>query len=115
MVDAFAPFAARHPEALLRIAGDGDLRPDVEARIQAHQLHGRVQLLGLVDHSTVLQEMAWSDAFILIGYDEPFATVFSEAMAAGRPIITASDGGINDVLINHVHGIAVPPRDTYAA
>jgi glycosyltransferase involved in cell wall biosynthesis len=115
LIDAFAPVAARHPEALLRIAGDGALRPAVEARIRAHQLQDRVQLLGLVDHATVLEEMTWSDAFVLIGYDEPFATVFSEAMAAGKPIITASDGGINDVFIDQVHGLAVPPRNTSAA
>jgi glycosyltransferase involved in cell wall biosynthesis len=115
LIDAFAPVAACHPEALLRIAGDGALRPAVEARIRAHQLQDRVQLLGLVDHATVLQEMAWSDAFVLIGYDEPFGVVFSEAMAAGKPIIAASDGGINDVFIDQVHGLAVPPRDIGAA
>ena len=115
LIDAFASVATRHPEALLRIAGDGALRPVVEARISAHQLQDRVQLLGLVGHEAVLQEMAWSDAFVLIGYEEPFATVFSEAMAAGKPIITASDGGINDVFIDQVHGLAVPPRNVSAA
>jgi glycosyltransferase involved in cell wall biosynthesis len=115
LIEAFAPVAARHPEAVLRIAGNGALRPLVEAKVSELRLQDRVQLLGMVDHATVLQEMAWSDAFVLIGYDEPFATVFSEAMSAAKPIITASDGGINDVFVSQTHGLAVPPRDVPAA
>jgi glycosyltransferase involved in cell wall biosynthesis len=115
LIDAFAPVAAQHENAVLRIAGDGLRRPDVEARIRAHRLEGRVELLGFHPHSAVLQEMVWSDLFALIGWDEPFATVFSEAFSAGRPVVCCNDGGINDVLENGVHGVTVPPRNVHAA
>jgi glycosyltransferase involved in cell wall biosynthesis len=115
LIDAFAPVAAEHPKAVLRIAGDGVQRPEVEARIRAHGLQGRVELLGFQPHSAVLQEMVWSDLFALIGWDEPFATVFSEAFSAGKPVVCCNDGGINDVLENGVHGLTVPPRDPRVA
>jgi glycosyltransferase involved in cell wall biosynthesis len=114
LIDAFAQIAGRRPEAVLRIAGDGAQRPNVEHRIREHGLEGRVHLLGFVPHEQVLQEMVWSDIFALTGWDEPFATVYSEAMSAGKPVICCSDGGITDVLENGVHGVTVPPRDPAA-
>jgi glycosyltransferase involved in cell wall biosynthesis len=115
LVEAFAPVAARHPQAVLRIAGDGATRPQVIQAIDRHNLQGRVILLGKLDHSAVLQEMVWSDFFALVGWNEPFATVFSEAASAGKPIVCANDGGFADVLEDGVHGFAVPPRNAAAA
>jgi glycosyltransferase involved in cell wall biosynthesis len=115
LIEAFARIAAQFPEAVLRIAGDGDERPRVDEAIRRFGLQDRVQLLGFLPHASVLQEMCWCDAFVLIGWDEPFATVFSEAMAAGKPVICCNDGGITDVLQNEVHGLTVPPRNVAAA
>jgi glycosyltransferase involved in cell wall biosynthesis len=110
LIEAFGTIAARHPNALLRIAGDGAERGKIEATIRAGGLGERVQLLGKVPREVVLQEMVWSDGFALVGWDEPFATVFIEAMGAGKPILCASDGGITDVVRDGVHGWIIPPR-----
>ena len=115
LIEAFAEIARSHPEAILRIAGDGEERALVEETIRRHGLHGHVSLLGFRPHAEVMQEMVWSDIFALIGWDEPFATVYVEAMAAGKPIICCSDGGITDVLKDGIHGLTVPPHDTSAA
>jgi glycosyltransferase involved in cell wall biosynthesis len=72
-------------------------------------------MLGNVPHELILQEMVWSDLFMLIGWDEPFATVFLEAMSAAKPIICCNDGGICDVMEDGVQGLAVPPKDVPAA
>ncbi len=115
LVEAFGRIAGRNPDAVLRIAGDGAQRSLIEAAIRAANLQERVQLLGKVAHDVVLQEMVWSDAFALIGWDEPFATVFVEAMSAGKPIICANDGGITDVVRDGVHGRAIVPKSVDAA
>ncbi|HWH11939.1 MAG TPA: glycosyltransferase [Solirubrobacteraceae bacterium] len=111
LVRAFAAVAADHPDAILRIIGDGEDRPGVEREIAAGGLADRVFLLGHQAHEVVLQEMVWCDAFALVGRAEPCATVYMEAMAAGKPLLVASDGGINDVIRDGVHGLAVPPGD----
>lgn len=111
LVEAFARVAGEHPSAVLRIAGDGERRPQIEAAIARSGVGDRVQLLGRLPHAQVIQEMAWSDAFALIGWDEPFATVFIEAMGCGRPIVTASDGGINDVVEHEREALVVRPHD----
>jgi glycosyltransferase involved in cell wall biosynthesis len=115
LVEAFARVAPRFPDAILRIAGDGEQRPQVEECIRRFGLQERVQLLGFQPRTIVLQEMCQCDAFVLIGWDEPFATVYLEALAAGKPVICCNDGGITDVLQNEVHGLTVPPRDVEAA
>jgi glycosyltransferase involved in cell wall biosynthesis len=115
LIEAFARICAKHPNAVLRIAGDGEDRALVHEAIRRHGLGERVTLLGFKSHDEVMQEMVWSDIFALIGWDEPFATVYVEAMAAGKPILCCSDGGITDVLHDGVHGLTVPPRDTAAA
>jgi glycosyltransferase involved in cell wall biosynthesis len=115
LVCAFAEAASSYPEAVLRIAGDGEDRPAVEAAIADTGFGERVQLLGMQPHERVLQEIVWSDVFALVGWEEPFATAYVEAMAAGRPIVFTEDGGIGDLARDGVHGLAVPPRDAAAA
>jgi glycosyltransferase involved in cell wall biosynthesis len=115
LVEAFARVAPHFPDAVLRIAGDGPQRKQVESTIRAHGLGSRVQLTGLLPRSGVQQELAWCDMFALIGWNEPFATVLIEASAAGKPMIVASDGGFMDVFRPGVHGVAVTPRSADAA
>jgi glycosyltransferase involved in cell wall biosynthesis len=115
LIEAFSKVGPRHPSAVLRIGGDGPDRGEIEATIARLGMADRVTLLGLLPQERIFQEMAWCDAFPLISWNEPFATVFIEAMGAGKPIVTASDGGINDVVQDRVHGMVVPPKDCSAA
>jgi glycosyltransferase involved in cell wall biosynthesis len=114
LITAFAPVARNYPNVVLRIAGDGPERSLVEARIREHQLVDRVTLLGFRSHHEVLQEMVWSDIFALVSRSEPFATVYTEALSAGKPIVCCSDGGISDVVRDHQEALIVSPGDTTA-
>jgi glycosyltransferase involved in cell wall biosynthesis len=115
LIEAFAQVAVAHPGARLRIAGDGPERPQVEERIARHGLQERVELLGFVDPDRVLAEMHQADVFALLSRDEPFATVYCEAMAARLPIVCTADGGITDAVRDGVHGRVVGPNDSTAA
>jgi glycosyltransferase involved in cell wall biosynthesis len=114
LVEAFHRIAAKHPDAILRIVGDGPEKMKIKKTIDRLNLHQSVQMMGRKPHAAVLQEMAWADCFALVGWDEPFATVFLEAMAAGKPILCCNDGGINDVIQDGVQGYTVPPKDLAA-
>jgi len=115
LVEAFARVAARHPRAVLRIAGEGEDRPALEAAVDASGVAERICLLGRMQHRRVLQELAWADVFALIGWDEPLAVAFLEAMAAGTPVLACNDGGIAHVVRNGAEALLVPPRDVDAA
>lgn len=115
LVRAFARVADKHPDAVLRIVGDGEYRPQVEEAIRETGLGNRVQLVGALPHRELLQEMVWSDVFALLSWNEAFGVVFVEASAAGKPIVWTTDVGAADVLRDGVHGRCVPPRDEAAA
>jgi glycosyltransferase involved in cell wall biosynthesis len=66
LAEAFARISKQFPDVVLRIAGDGPDRASLEKLVQHKDLNGRLQLLGFLPHETVLQEMCWSDAFVLI-------------------------------------------------
>lgn len=114
LVEAFARVAAKYPAAILRIVGSGPDEGKIRQKISDCSLGDRVHLVGRKPHAEVLQEMIWADCFALVGWDEPFATVYLEAMAAAKAVICCNDGGINDVIQSGVHGICVPPKDIEA-
>jgi glycosyltransferase involved in cell wall biosynthesis len=114
LVRAFHQVSSQHSDAVLRIVGSGPDEAAIRATIAELNLGDRVQMMGRKPHAEVLQEMVWADCFTLVGWDEPFATVYLEAMAAGKPVICCSDGGITDVLQDGVHGYTVPPKSVDA-
>ncbi|NET48524.1 MAG: glycosyltransferase family 4 protein [Merismopedia sp. SIO2A8] len=114
LIKAFHHIVHHHPDAVLRIIGSGPEQDTIEQTISQLHLKQQVQLVGRKPHDEVLQEMAWADCFALVGWDEPFATVYLEAMAAGQPILCCQDGGIMDVIQHEVHGLTVPPKDRAA-
>lgn len=115
LIEAFSRVMHDFPQAVLRIVGDGPDRPAIELAMLTHRVGQRVQLIGRLTHAQVLQEMAWCDAFALIGWDEPFATVFIEAMGSGKALLCCNDGGINDVIVHEQHALTVAPKDVNAA
>jgi glycosyltransferase involved in cell wall biosynthesis len=111
LVESFDQIAGRYPNALLVIAGDGEDKLAIVAAAEKATHRKQIMLRGALGHRDVLQHMLWCDVFAHIGINEPFATVFSEAMMAGKPIIFATDGGITDVAIDGLHGLSVLPGD----
>jgi glycosyltransferase involved in cell wall biosynthesis len=132
LIQAFNLVAGKYPNVVLRIFGDGPDRLKIEQARFLSPFKDRIELLGKVGHKEVLQQMKTADIFALIGWREPFATVFLEAMAVGLPIIACNDGGIAEVIAGvelpdaldtrpstlvppHANGILVPPKDIHAA
>ena len=111
LLEAWKRVHARHPEARLRIAGDG---PD---RAALHQLRDRlglassVEFLGYVAPDRIQTEMAAARLFVLASWNETFGVVFLEAAACGTPCIWARNAGVADVLEDGVHGLATVPHD----
>ena len=133
LIQAFNLVAKNYPNVVLRIFGDGPDRIKVEQARDASPFKDRIKMLGKVSHAEVLQQMQEADVFALIGWREPFATVFLEAMAAGLPVIACNDGGIAEVIQSadvdapaldsgrstfdapQPNGLLVPPMDIPAA
>jgi glycosyltransferase involved in cell wall biosynthesis len=95
------------------IAGDGYLRPVVEALIRERGLQDVVKLLGWRrDITDLLHAM---DAFMLISLFEGLPRAVLQAMAAGVPVVATAVDGTPEVVENGVTGLLVPPGRPEAA
>lgn len=111
MLEAFADSRLAKLGALLLIAGDGDLRGDLERQASTLGLEDRVRFLGVVPN--VPQLLAAADIFVLSSDWEGNPLVVMEAMAAGKPIAATAVGCVPE-LVSPETGLLVQPGDMAA-
>jgi glycosyltransferase involved in cell wall biosynthesis len=105
-------FALLSPgQSVLAIAGDGPLRRDLEALAARLELRPRVRFLGRRDDVPALLDAA--DALVLSSAWEGSPNAVLEAMAASRPVVATSVGGV-DELVDDQTGLLVPARQPAA-
>ncbi len=91
------------------LAGDGELRPDVEAMIRAEGLQSRVTLAGWRrDVPSLMREF---DLLLHTSRWEGLPRVFPEAMATGLPIVATRVDGAPEAVEDGVTGFLVPAGD----
>jgi len=108
-VEIAARVAATLPEARFVLAGDGDLRSEVEQRIARHGLGDRFALLGWRRDVPAL--LGALDVLVLSSRWEGLPRVCPQAMAAGRPIVATRVDGIPEAVIDGRNGFLVEPGD----
>lgn len=84
----------------LVLAGDGEMRPQVEARIDKHDLANYVRITGWIEESEVKRILRSARALILPSLAEGLPVVIMEALALGRPVITTMIAGIPELMTN---------------
>ena len=102
--------AAAHavdPSLRFFIAGDGELRPRLEALVGELGLRDVVRVLGWRrDVPELLQAM---DLFLLTSLFEGLPRAVLQAMAAGVPVVATAVDGTPEVVEDGVTGLLVPP------
>ncbi len=94
------------------IAGDGELRKQVEENISTYKLEQTCLLRGEVLAAEVLSLLAISDIFLYTSKrGSCFAMAVLEAMASGCAVIASTEPISNALLLAEGRGIAVPPGD----
>ena len=98
----------------LLVAGEGPLRPDLEARLRELGVEGRAELLGYVPIDAGLHDVyRRADAFLHVSWTEGLPQVIFEAFAARLPVVATAVGGVPDAVGDA--GLLVPPGDARAA
>jgi glycosyltransferase involved in cell wall biosynthesis len=97
------------PDAWFAIAGDGELRPELESAVKEAGIADRFKLLGW---RRDVPELMWaSDLLVLTSLWEGLPRVYPQAMSAGLAVVgTAVDGGPEAVL-DGVNGYLTRPKD----
>ena len=112
LIRAFAVALQRNPKLRLVIAGDGPMRPAIEALVEQLRIGTRVHHLGWTDDLPRLY--ATIDMCALSSLNEGTPVAVIEAMAAGKPTAATAVGGLPDLIEHGATGLLVPPRDVEA-
>lgn len=113
LVEAARLARMRDPRLRFVVAGDGELRGDVERAIDRAGLRPAFRLLGWRDD--VAELLAAMDVFLLTSLFEGLPRVVLQAMAASVPVVATDTGGVAEVVTHEVSGILVPPGDPGSA
>jgi colanic acid/amylovoran biosynthesis glycosyltransferase len=117
---AVALIRACVPELRYTIAGDGPLRPMLEALARGLRVDDIVTFKGAVSQEEAERLFAEAHTFVLPGVvtaggeQEGQSLVIAEAQACGIPVVATSVGGVPESLRNGETGMLVPPRDPRA-
>ena len=99
----------KSPDTVLVFVGKGDLEYQLKEKARKMGADKRVHFLGWRDD--VHEIMPLLDVFVLPSLNEGMGRVLVEAMAAGRPIVATSVGGIPDLVRDGENGLLVKPGD----
>ncbi len=114
LVAATAILARRGVAIELVLAGDGEMRADIEAAIAAAGLQAQVRITGWIGSEQVRDELLAARALVLPSFAEGLPVVIMEAMAIGRPVISTYVAGIPELVRDGVDGWLVPAGDVDA-
>src|SRR5262249_17334015 len=114
LVDAAHRLATRGVKFQLVLAGDGELRKDIETQIAQYNLQGSVRITGWLDSEQVRNEILASRALVLPSVAEGLPVVIMEAMALRRPVLSTYVAGIPELVRPGENGWLVPCGDVDA-
>jgi glycosyltransferase involved in cell wall biosynthesis len=92
------------------IAGEGEERPRLESLIASNRLRDRVQLIGRLDESGLIDHLARCRAVCFPPLQEDYGFVTSEAFASRKAVVTCRDsGGPAELIRDGAEGFVCEP------
>jgi glycosyltransferase involved in cell wall biosynthesis len=98
-------------EFLVRLAGKGSLREELEQKSADLGIRERVSFLGRLSRERMLGEMQGANCFVLPSRYEAFGVVLIEAMATGLPVIATRSGGPGSI-VDTENGLMIEPENS---
>jgi len=114
LVEAAALLAAKGIHFELVLAGDGEMRGEIEALIEKYELAKQVSITGWISSQRVREEILVARGLVLPSFAEGLPVVIMEAMALRRPVLTTFVAGIPELVINGKNGWLFPAGDVDA-
>jgi glycosyltransferase involved in cell wall biosynthesis len=114
LVAAAAALAREGVRFELVLAGDGEMRPEIEAAIASNGIGDRVRITGWISSAQVRDELLAARALVLPSFAEGLPVVIMEAMALGRPVISTYIAGIPELVRAGQEGWLIPAGDVVA-
>ena len=99
LVEAAVEIRRRVPDALILIAGTGELRNELEAQVAALGLEDTIRLIGFVPEAQLPLAYRAADLTVVPSRAlEGFGLVTIESLAAGTPCVVTPVGGLGEII-----------------
>jgi glycosyltransferase involved in cell wall biosynthesis len=112
LVRAAAQLVARGVSIEVVLAGDGEMRAEIESECARLGVAECVRITGWINGDQVRDELALARALVLPSFAEGLPVVLMEALASGRPVITTFVAGIPELVVDGENGWLIPAGDT---
>jgi glycosyltransferase involved in cell wall biosynthesis len=111
LIDLMPRIVDAYSDVVCLIAGDGDDRPRLEAKVDALSLGNSVRFCGRVPEHEKADHYRLCDIFSMAGRQEGFGFVFLEALATGAPVVASNLDGSRDAVRDGALGELANPDD----
>ncbi|OEC35032.1 Glycosyltransferase involved in cell wall bisynthesis [Pseudomonas cuatrocienegasensis] len=108
LIQAAGLLAEQGHEFEIVLAGDGEMRAEIEALIKRYGLQARVRITGWISSEQVRSEILAARALVLPSFAEGLPVVIMEAMALRRPVLTTYVAGIPELVCHGENGWLFP-------
>jgi glycosyltransferase involved in cell wall biosynthesis len=111
LIDAMERICGQRDDVFCFIGGTGPGTGALQGQINRLNLSEKVKLLGPVPGDILPIWMNACDLFVLPSLSESFGIVQIEALACGKPVVSARNRGSEEVIISDEHGLLAEPAD----
>ena len=99
------------PSAVYVIVGEGPSAETLQTLAYKLKVEERVRFISDAEVESLAEFYAACNIFIFPALGEPWGLGTLEAMACGKPVVAAKDGGLPEMINDKNDGILVEPRD----
>jgi len=111
LLEAARQLAAKGTNFELVLAGDGEMRDEIEQFVARHKMGSLVRITGWISGDQVRDEIGAARALVLPSLAEGLPVVIMESMALKRPVVSTFVAGIPELVVTGEHGWLIPAGD----
>jgi colanic acid/amylovoran biosynthesis glycosyltransferase len=111
LLNAVSQLARRGQAFELVLAGDGEMRGEIERLIARNKLEKQVKITGWISSEQVREHLLSARALVLPSFAEGLPVVIMEALALKRPVLTTYVAGIPELVRHGESGWLFPAGD----
>jgi len=117
VISAMPKILADVPDAVYLVGGRGPYEERLRSLAAELNLENHVIFLGFVPQGKLFNLYSICDVFVMINREtiqdgpEGFGMVFTEASAAGKPVVAGKSGGTEDSVLDGITGYRVDPMN----
>lgn len=109
LIEAFALVQRNFPQTILKIAGEGPQRGQLEELAEKLGVSQYIEWLGHISNTSVADFYQSVDIVVIPSRQESFGVTAVEGSACARPIIASRIGGLTEVVVEGETGLLVSP------